>query len=582
MSGKPRLLVIERETPEGSDVRRALAEHYEVVTARSMTRALGLLRQQEFAGVFVDAAQLSAVRWAGVLIQADEILDAIADGVAVVDAGLSIVWANPEFVQLVPAGIDPVGTNFYKALGNPESLGPERCAFRTAASTGIPQHVSLKLSGNRYLRVTVTPTSENGGQVPHLIALTREVTQEVLQQQKIDAIHQAGDQLADLTPEDLAEMNVEDRKALLKYNIVRHMRDLLGLDFIEIRLLERETRRLVPLLTEGMLPQAAQRELFAQPEDNGVTGYVAATGQSYLCTDTTCDPRYLEGAADARSSLTVPLLHAGAVIGTLNVESAQAHAFDERDRQFLEIYARSVAAALTTLELLSAEQRQVATDAVEAFSRELALPLDDILGDATTVLDRYGGHDEELVERLKHLLRRAREIRSLIPKVGLALVPDAGPAQREHPGKLKDARVLVVDAEEPTRRAAQSMLGREGAVVETAQDARVALALARQSPYAVALVDIRLPDMEGYDVYARLREIQPGLPVVLMTGFGYDPTHAIVKARREGLQSVLYKPFRADQLLEVVRQALHSSPANAPARDGPQDGRGPEPGGAAP
>ena len=65
-----------------------------------MARALVLLREQEFAGVYVDAAQLSAVRWAGVMIQADEILDAIADGVAVVDPDLRIIWANPEFHSL--------------------------------------------------------------------------------------------------------------------------------------------------------------------------------------------------------------------------------------------------------------------------------------------------------------------------------------------------------------------------------------------------------------------------------------------------------------------------------------------------
>ena len=69
-----------------------------------MSRAVALLREQKFDGVFVDAGQLSAVRWAGMMIQADEILDAIADGVAVVDPDLRIIWANPEFHSLA----DPV------------------------------------------------------------------------------------------------------------------------------------------------------------------------------------------------------------------------------------------------------------------------------------------------------------------------------------------------------------------------------------------------------------------------------------------------------------------------------------------
>ena len=125
-----------------------------------------------------------------------------------------------------------------------------------------------------------------------------------------------------------------------------------------------------------------------------------------------------EGAEGARSSLTVPLSYHGTVIGTLNVENARPGAFDERDRQFLEIYARNVASALNTLELLQAEKAVAATASVEAIRRELALPLDDILSDATTVLDRYAGHDDEVIARLRHLIYRAREIRALIQKVG--------------------------------------------------------------------------------------------------------------------------------------------------------------------
>jgi AmiR/NasT family two-component response regulator len=44
-----------------------------------------------------------------------------------------------------------------------------------------------------------------------------------------------------------------------------------------------------------------------------------------------------------------------------------------------------------------------------------------------------------------------------------------------------------------------------------------------------------------------------------MTGFGYDPNHSIVRARREGLSAVLFKPFKVDQLLGEVRVALKSA-----------------------
>src|SRR5205823_630412 len=158
---------------------------------------------------------------------------------------------------------------FYRALGSPEILGPEPCPFMSAIGARQPANTVVRIGANRYLRVTVTPVFDSAGELTHLIALTRDITGEVLQEQKINAIHKAGEELGDLTPEELAEMGVEERTDLLKYNIARHMKDLLGLDFIEIRLLERPSNRLVPLLTEGMTPLAANRELYARKEGNG-------------------------------------------------------------------------------------------------------------------------------------------------------------------------------------------------------------------------------------------------------------------------------------------------------------------------
>ena len=59
----------------------------------------------------------------------------------------------------------------------------------------------------------------------------------------------------------------------------------------------------------------------------------------------------------------------------------------------------------------------------------------------------------------------------------------------------------MVDADEAIRRSAHHLLGSQGATVETARDAHEAIALARQTPYSAALVDIRLPDLDGYETY---------------------------------------------------------------------------------
>ena len=130
-----------------------------------------------------------------------------------------------------------------------------------------------------------------------------------------------------------------------------------------------------PVLAVGMTPEAAARELWAATTGNGVTGFVAATGKSYLCEDTSEDPLYIEGAKGARSSLTVPVMLHDTVTGTLNVESPEPRAFSDSDLQFLEIFARDVAIALNTLELLAAEKASTAAASVEAIHSAVALPV---------------------------------------------------------------------------------------------------------------------------------------------------------------------------------------------------------------
>jgi len=379
------------------------------------------------------------------------------------------------------------------------------------------------------------------------------------------AIHQAGMELADLSAAEIAHMSVQNRIELLKSNILHFTRHLLHFDVVEVRLLDQKTGKLDLLLSSGMeYPERAIPDLFAQPQNNGVTGFVAATGKSYLCEDTAEDPLYLPGAKGAKSSLTAPLILHDDVIGTFNVESTEPRAFSESDLQFLEIFCRDVAAALNTFELLVAEKATAAAESVEAIHSAVALPVDIILNDAVCVMERYIGHEPEVVRRVQRILRNARDIKQVIQKVGQQMAPaEALPAtmQVEERPVLRGRRILVVDADENVRAAAHNLLERYGCIVETARDGTEALYLVRassDSEYDVMISDVRLPDMTGYEFMLKLQEFIESPPLILMTGFGWDPGHSIVKARQAGLQAVLYKPFRLDQLLEAVEQVIGS------------------------
>ncbi len=559
MPEKPRILSLCHSSASLDPFLKQLSEACEVVPVGNPIQALSMLTHEPFDGVYVGSEHLQEAFQIATLLQNEQILAGMPDGVVLLDSENRILWCNGRLREWSGRD-DVIGAGFYSVLGNPEILGPDFCPFHTALATGSSTTSTLRNGDNRHFQLHVAPVHEEGGLPRNLIVTIRDVTSEVLQQQKLAAIHQAGMELADLTPDELLDMSVEERIELLKSNILHFTQDLLDFEMVEIRLLDNKTGRLEPLLSVGMEPEAAGRELYAQPQNNGVTGFVAATGKSYLCEDTTEDPLYLEGAKDARSSLTVPLVLHDEVIGTFNVESTEPRAFSESDLQFLEIFTRDVAVALNTLELLVAEKASTAAASVEAIHSAVALPVDEILNDAVNVMERYIGHEPEVVERLQRILRNARDIKQVIQKVGQKMAPAQALPQPPEPERasLMGRRVLLVDDDSDVRSAAHALLERYGCEVETAPDGSQAMSMVRNSGYDVIIADIRLPDVTGYELMCRLREVldvEP-LPLILMTGFGYDPDHSIVKARQAGLKAVLYKPFRLDQLLNAVEHVV--------------------------
>jgi CheY-like chemotaxis protein/GAF domain-containing protein len=526
----------------------------EVVRTCDLADAVRKLQEQQFDGIFGDPSDARMLAGLVELLQASRIFQTLADGVAVLDRDMRVIWANPVFESW--CGGQPRGRILSAALWPDEAQPPNPFPSSFSKTT------TLRLAcGSRYLELRIAPMAPEPG--ANLLCLGRDITAETQRQQKLDALHKAGLELAGLSTEHIADMSVEERIELLKSNIRRFTRDLLQYEVVEIRLLDPETGKLEPLLEDGMTQEAAQRVLHARPAGNGVTGYVAAMGVGVLCPDTAADPRYLQGAAGAHSSLTVPLIYQQKVIGTFNVESPKINAFTEEDLQFAEIFCREIAFSLHTLELLNAEMRSAASRSCEAVSREVAMPADDILAASTSLVERYIGHDQELSDKLKKIISGVRTIKQVIQKVGEEMGPRrCMPGEPEPPRpSLKGLRVLVADDDERVRRSAHGLLGRFGCIVDTARDGHEALTMARLSTYDAIIADIRLPDMTGYDFFHKLREAQPQAHVILMTAYGYDPSHSIVKARQEGMKHVLYKPFRVDQLLDALHHANSASPS---------------------
>jgi DNA-binding NtrC family response regulator len=114
--------------------------------------------------------------------------------------------------------------------------------------------------------------------------------------------------------------------------------------------------------------------------------------------------------------------------------------------------------------------------------------------------------------------------------------------------------ILVVDDEAVVRTGIAQVLSQQDLAVATAADAAEALAQLARQPFAVVLLDIKLPDMDGVQVLKHLRQDFPDTEVVMITGY---PTIAgAVECIRLGALDYLVKPFRIEELEAVVQKAL--------------------------
>ena len=563
MAELPKILLFRNGPSDWEGVAESLGSVGDLTIAGSLDEGLEAARQSPPDLICLNVADQCPVE---LMLETGGLLGQIPAGLLVLDSVGNVIWHNVEAARLIQLwsgepngdpGLDQIQFSDVLESGF-ELMGPDFSPLNTALGSGEQTRSVLRRGEKQYLEASFTPIREPNSDFPsHVLVLLRDKTQETLQQEKLGAIIQAGIDLGDLEPEDVVDLTVEDRIELLKSKLLHYTQGLLEFETVEIRVVEHGTGRLVPLLSFGMQETAEARELFARADSNGVTGFVAATGRSYLCENTNRDPLYLPGAEGAKSSLTVPLVLNEQVLGTFNVESPRTGAFTDTDLQYLELFCREVAMALNTLDLLAAEKATTLVQSTKQVLCDVADPVDEILNNAAWILEKHAG-DQEVQGKLQQILGKTRQIRQRIMRASESLPTGAGRGAVQVPQTcLRSKRILVADGDREIRRSAHELLGRLGCIVETAHDGEEALRMSRTFHYDVVLADIRLPDLSGSQIFRSLKEIRADMPVILTTVFGYDGDHAIVKARQAGMKRALFKPFRTDKLVTAIEEVVN-------------------------
>jgi DNA-binding response OmpR family regulator len=118
-------------------------------------------------------------------------------------------------------------------------------------------------------------------------------------------------------------------------------------------------------------------------------------------------------------------------------------------------------------------------------------------------------------------------------------------------------RVVVVDDTRPVVVLCMSVLGDLGFSVKGTSHGEAALAILREGPVDLLVVDYKMPGMTGLEVLAKARQFHPGLLSILVTGEG---TSAIEREAWDiGVDAILLKPFTSGELRTVVEQVLRGS-----------------------
>jgi DNA-binding NtrC family response regulator len=118
----------------------------------------------------------------------------------------------------------------------------------------------------------------------------------------------------------------------------------------------------------------------------------------------------------------------------------------------------------------------------------------------------------------------------------------------------KTPRILIVDDDENIRKVLAAILEDEGYIVELADTAKKGIEKSENAFFNLALLDVRLPDMEGIELLGKLRETKPKIRKIIITG--YPTLQNAVGAVNKGADAYVMKPFDVEKMLKTIKEQL--------------------------
>jgi two-component system response regulator PilR (NtrC family) len=118
----------------------------------------------------------------------------------------------------------------------------------------------------------------------------------------------------------------------------------------------------------------------------------------------------------------------------------------------------------------------------------------------------------------------------------------------------KATRILIVDDDENIRKVLEAILKDEGYTVEMADTAKKAIEKTKNNFYNLALIDIRLPDMEGTKLLEKIKDTVPRMRKIIITG--YPTLQNAIEAVNKKADAYIMKPFDVEKILATIKEQL--------------------------
>jgi DNA-binding NtrC family response regulator len=119
---------------------------------------------------------------------------------------------------------------------------------------------------------------------------------------------------------------------------------------------------------------------------------------------------------------------------------------------------------------------------------------------------------------------------------------------------VETARILVIDDDANIRKVLETILTDEGYSVESADTAKKGIEKSEKAYYNLALIDVRLPDMEGTELLSKLRGTKPKMRKIIITG--YPTLQNAIAAVNKGADAYVMKPFDVEKILQTIKEQL--------------------------